>query len=30
MEDLWNYSRGYKKVVVDFENATIYLYKNNW
>jgi hypothetical protein len=28
MDDLWIYSRGYEKVVVDFEMMTIYLYKN--
>jgi hypothetical protein len=25
MEDLWNYSRGYNKIEVDFEEMTIYL-----
>jgi hypothetical protein len=29
MEDLWSYSYGYKKVVVDFENSTIYLDEKN-
>jgi hypothetical protein len=29
MEDLWSYSHGYKKVVVDFENSTIYLNEKN-
>ena len=28
MQDLWDYSYGYQKVVVDFEMMTIYLYKN--